>query len=127
MMISLSLKEKAGFTLIELIVVIAVLGILASIGIPRFIGIIEEAERATCLANRNQLERYYNGYLDSEGLEHTSSLFDRVMIEYFDGKDICPKKGTISFTEGNVTCGVHIEEDQTDQDGQGDLDEVPYL
>ena len=38
------IKDKKAFTLIELIVIIAVLGILVLIGVPRFMGHIEKAE-----------------------------------------------------------------------------------
>lgn len=39
-------KSKKGFTLIELIVVIAILGILAAIAIPRFAGFTDKAKIA---------------------------------------------------------------------------------
>lgn len=40
------MKKSAGFTLIELIIVIVILGILAVTAAPRFIDISEDAERA---------------------------------------------------------------------------------
>ena len=69
-------KGDKGFTLIELIVVIAVLGVLATLIIPRVVGVKSKAETAAMDANekiiRNALERYYldnDEYPEEEGLE----------------------------------------------------------
>ena len=56
-------KGDKGFTLIELIVVIAVLGVLATLIIPKVVGVKSDAETKAMEANeriiRNALERYY--------------------------------------------------------------------
>ena len=44
------LAEKAGFTLVELIVVIAILGILAGIAVPMYTGYIKRANDAKVLS-----------------------------------------------------------------------------
>lgn len=46
-----NLKNKKGFTLIELIVVIAILGILALFLVPQFMGYSEDAKKQVAIAN----------------------------------------------------------------------------
>ena len=49
-------KSKKGFTLVELVVVIAILGILAGIAIPRYIDMQEEAKGAKVMADMSAIE-----------------------------------------------------------------------
>ena len=65
---SLAKKSKKGFTLIELVVVIAILGILAAILIPVIGGFISRANRAADLANARNLFNSAAIYIATENL-----------------------------------------------------------
>lgn len=44
-------NDSCGFTLMEMIVVIAILGALAALALPRFTGVLENSQNKTDLAN----------------------------------------------------------------------------
>ena len=58
---------KKGFTMIELIFVIVILGILASVAIPRLAGTREDAEISTAVANLRTLLSDAASYYAAKG------------------------------------------------------------
>lgn len=101
-----------GFTLMELLIVVAIIAILTAISIPVFAGQLEKSKLATCEANRRSLKSLVtNAYITggSEGVKQACA--DN------PGLFVCPDGGTISYyideSTGacTVSCTYHDTQD----------------
>ena len=111
-------KSKGGFTLIELIVAIVIIGILAAIIIPKFTGFIDNSKYKLCESNRATLARHYayciaNGNPPITGgttiVAYLAAFPNEIVTEDYEP---CPLKGTITWAlddQGNITlsCSIH--------------------
>src|SRR5438876_7657695 len=48
--------RKAGFTLVEIMIVVAIIALLAAIAIPNFVKARQSSQRSACIANLKQAE-----------------------------------------------------------------------
>lgn len=115
-------QKSDGFTLIELIVVIATLGIIVAIVTPSLSGFKSKAEDVACAANRKTLEGMYSAFLVENDI-NAESVFDQFIIENFD--EICPVSGVIRYEDGKVKCSIHNSGSEGEEDEPED--EVPWL
>lgn len=58
------MRKKNGFTLVEVLIVIAIIAILAAMLLPALAGARERARRTTCLNNLKQIMTAYEMYAD---------------------------------------------------------------
>ena len=59
-------KKKAAFTLIELMIVVAILGILAALAIPAFIGYVRRAKTSEATGNLSSMFKSAAAYMNAE-------------------------------------------------------------
>lgn len=60
-------KRRFGFTLIELIIVIVIIGILAVVAIPKYFANIKKADKAKILSNLGSIRQAMMGYNAANG------------------------------------------------------------
>ncbi len=100
-----NLKNKKGFTLIELIVVIAILGILAAILIPQFSGFQDKARSAQVLVEAKQFATAADGWL----AEHPGSNAAAVVAAKADILDMAGADVTGTIADANISVsGGHV-------------------
>ncbi len=89
------ISTNKGFTLIELMIVVVIIGILAAIAIPKFQDVTRSAENAACRSNMRNIITALNMYL-MENNQYPGAFEGHVWreISYIDGyarKDFrCP-------------------------------------
>lgn len=113
------MKRQTGFTLVELVIVIAVLGILAGLAIPYFMEAREEAAKKECLANRTQILRMFHaqqavGY-SSDLTTFLTEAIEETDNKYFTFAPKCADGGTYSAENEIIKCSI----DKHNEDGSG--------
>ena len=91
----------SGFTLVEIMIVVAIIGLLAAIATPSFVKARETARRTGCISNLRQID----GAKESWALETRKSpgtAVDESAINSYikGGAPNCPSGGT--YTYGNI-------------------------
>ena len=106
-MMKLFKRNQKGFTLVELVVVIAILGILAAIAVPRFIASLEEARSTADEANMRVLQTAVDlFYAETEGYPADYAALEGALVPtYIDEIPELSGGGTFNYngTTGTVS------------------------
>ena len=93
-------SRRSGFTLVEIMIVVAIIGLLAAIAIPNFVKARSKAQQNACIANLKQID----GAVQQWALEFKKTTTDTYtfanITDFLKGSVIptCPAGGT--YTEG---------------------------
>ncbi len=107
--------RESGYTLVELITVIVILGIIAAIAVPKFIDVSGEAKASQCQANQAAIEvaaalAYAQNAASGNAVFPAWTDFTANPSAYFASGIVpsCPAGGTYTYsqTNGTVTCSI---------------------
>ena len=88
-----------GFTLIEIMIVVAIIAILAAVAIPNFVKYRNESQRSSCISNMKQLQTAGEQFLMVKGVSATPSLSDLCGATlYIKKTPTCPYDTSGSYT-----------------------------
>jgi prepilin-type N-terminal cleavage/methylation domain-containing protein len=109
----LNTSRRSGFTLVEIMIVVAIIGLLAAIAIPNFVRARATAQKNTCINNLRQID----GAIQQWALEEKKGADDAVVpadvLPYLKGAAMptCPT-GDAAYETTDVatapTCGSGV-------------------
>lgn len=104
-------SARAGFTLVEIMIVVAIIGLLATMAIPNYVQARETARKQTCIGNLHQID----GAIQRWALDLRKDSSDPVTFAdisgYLRNSVTCPSGGmsfddsyTITTADAKPTC-----------------------
>ena len=95
--------KKSGFTLVEIMIVVMIIGLLATIALPSFKKARDNARRAKCINNLRLIDDAKQQEAIKNDASDSGTVTSTIIITYMKGTAMpqCPQ-GTTAYTINNI-------------------------
>jgi prepilin-type N-terminal cleavage/methylation domain-containing protein len=102
---------NSAFTLVEIMIVVAIIGLLAAIAVPSFVRAREKAQQTACIANLKGIEGVKGTWALETRRGNTDTPTDADLFGpmlYMSAKPSCPANGayTLNQVDTKAACSV---------------------
>ena len=102
--------KKSGFTLVEIMIVVAIIGLLAAIAIPNFVKARQSSQQKSCMNNLRQIDGAKDQWAIDEGKTSADTPGQADLEPYLKSWPICPAGGSydpITAVGTENACSIH--------------------
>ena len=85
--------RQGGFTLVEIMIVVAIIGLLASIAIPNFVKARTTAQMNACISNLRQIDGAIQQWALDTKQGDTATVTAADILPYLKNSVVCPSGG----------------------------------
>ena len=104
-------SRQGGFTLVEIMIVVAIIGLLASIAIPNFVKARTTAQMNACISNLRQIDGAIQQWALDTKQGDTATVTAADILPYLKNSVVCPSGGktfadsySVSTVQARPTC-----------------------